>query len=138
MKPLGANVRSTPPEAPRGEAEWLPLLAMGPAVWAVHFLLSYVTVAVWCAKFVPSLAASLGTARWLIGAYTVAALAGIAWIGFVGWRRHRMGEGGAPHDEATDLDRHRFIGFATMLLAGLAFVATLYVALTIVLIPACR
>jgi hypothetical protein len=43
-----------------------------------------------------------------------------------------------PHDESTREDRHRFLGFATMILCGLSFVATVYVALPTLLISTCR
>ena len=112
-------------------------LVAGPTVWAAHFLLSYVTAAVWCAKAgVP--ATSLGAARVALAGYTVVALAVIAGFGWRGWRQHRQGDARLPHDAASAADRQRFLGFATLLLCGLGFVAVLYSALAIGVIGTCR
>lgn len=119
----------------RTESLWR--LTGGPVVWSAHFLLSYVTVAVWCAK-ASSRAAPLGDARLLLAAYTVAALALIVFFGWRGFRQHSLGKATLPHDEDSAQDRHRFLGFATLLLCGLSFVAVLYVAIAIVLIGTCR
>lgn len=119
----------------RKESLWR--LIVSPTIWAAHFLLSYVTAAVWCAKFVPR-SASLGPVRTWIVLYTVVALVGIGVNGWRAWRRHRIGTGWLPHDEDTPIDRHRFLGFATALLAALSAVATIYAALVIVFIRSCR
>jgi hypothetical protein len=50
-------------------------------------------------------------------------------VGWSGYRRHRHGTETPPHDADTSGDRHRFLGFATMLLAGLSAIATLFVAM---------
>lgn len=112
-------------------------LAVSPAVWAAHFLLSYVTAAVWCAK-VAGLGGSLGPARWAIAAYTALALAGIGLVGFGGYKRHRHGSSPAPHDDDSPEDRHRFLGLATAMLSGLSAVATVYSALAAVFFRSCR
>jgi hypothetical protein len=112
-------------------------LVMAPVVWAMHFLASYGTASIWCAKVAGS-AGSLGGARAAIAVYTVVALIGIGMIGRAGQRRHRHGLETEPHDFDTPGDRHRFLGFATLLLAGLSAVATLYVAMAAVFIADCR
>ena len=122
------------PKAPHGGGLWT--LVAGPLVWAAHFLASYVTAAIWCAKALPG--APLGTARTALFAYTAVALVAIAWLGWRGWRRHRAGGQRPPHDEASVGDRQRFLGQATALLCGLSFVAVVYVALGVVLIGTCR
>lgn len=111
-------------------------LALGPATWFAHFLLCYTTAAVWCAKFLAP-TDSLATVRLLVVVYTLLALATIATVGFGGWRRYHYGNGEPPYNEDTAEDRHRFLGFATLLLCGLSFVATLYVASTAVFIGSC-
>lgn len=111
-------------------------LVAGPTVWAVHFLASYVTAAVWCARATPD--ALLGPARVAVFGYTAVALVAIGWLGWAGWRRHRAGRQAPPHDEATPGDRHRFLGLATALLCGLSFVAVTYSALGVVVIGTCR
>jgi len=111
-------------------------LVAGPAAWALHFLACYVTAAIWCAKAAP--AAPLDGARTAILAYTAVALLVIFAFGWRGWRWHRMGDEAPPHDEPTTGDRTRFVGYATMLLCGLSFVAVVYVALPAVVIGTCR
>lgn len=119
------------------ENESLWILTVAPVLWATHFLLCYGTAAIWCAKFVgPD--GSLWNARVAIAIYTAVALAGIGVIGWLGFRRHSFGAETVPHDFDTREDRHRFLGFATLLLSGLSAVATLYVALTAVFIGSCH
>lgn len=119
----------------RHERLWL--IAAPPTVWAAHFLLSYCTAAVWCAKAAdPS--ESLGAVRVAIAVFTVLALGAIALFGWAGWKRHRRGRARAPHDDDTPEDRHRFLGFATFLLAGLSGVAVLYAAMVPLFIGTCR
>lgn len=134
----------SPDEAGRARAEaelpenagTLWMLTTGPTVWALHLLASYVTAAVWCAK--ASRLAPLATSRGLIAAYTLLALALIAFFGWRGLRQHRWGSATLPHDAPTAADRHRFLGFSTLLLCGLSFIAVAYQGLAIVFIGTCR
>jgi hypothetical protein len=112
------------------------LLIAAPAMWAVHFLLSYITVSIWCAKYAGA-DGSLLSARVLIGIYTVVALAGIGLIFLIGHRRRSHGDADGPTDRDSPGARHRFLGLATLLLAGLSAVATIYVALAAVFIATC-
>jgi hypothetical protein len=118
----------------RRDTMWL--LTIAPAIWAAHLLLSYVSAAVWCAKFVPP-AAPLGGVHTAITWYTAVALAGIAIVGWEGFRRHRHGTEATTHDLDTPEDQHRFLGFATLLLSGLSAVAVLYVALAATFFETC-
>lgn len=118
----------------RNESLWL--LTAAPLIWCAHFLLSYITVAVWCEKLAPTI--GVDGARMAVAAYTLLALAGIVVAGLRGYRQHRVGEAQRPHDSDSSADRHRFLGFATLLLAGLSAVATVFVALSALLIPDCR
>lgn len=113
--------------------ESLLMLAVSPTIWAVHFLLSYITAAVWCAK----MAAPLGPVRIAIAVFTVVALAGIGIAAWRGARHHQYGGSTLPHDFDTAADRHRFLGFATLLLSGLSAVATIFVALTALFFDTC-
>jgi hypothetical protein len=113
-----------------------------PGIWAVHFMLCYATAAVWCAKQ-PTALASLSTVRFTMAIYTALALAAIAVVGSVGWRAYRSGpirprDGDSPHDADTVEDRHRFMGFATVLLSGLSALAVVYAALAAVFIETCQ
>jgi hypothetical protein len=112
-------------------------LAAAPLVWAAHFVASYVTAAIWCAKRA-GVDGSLATVRVVIAIYTVAALAAVISMGWRGSRRHAAAASSVPHDADTAVGRHRFLGFAAMLLSGLSAVAILYSALVPLLIGSCR
>jgi hypothetical protein len=124
------------PEVPEnGDNLWV--LAAAPAIWAAHFMLSYGSVAIWCAKLAgPD--GSLSSVRIALATYTAVALAGLGLVGRRGWRRHRLGGAAPPHDGDTPEDRHRFLGLATLLLSGLSAVAILYATLPAVFIGTCR
>lgn len=119
----------------RSESLWM--LTVGPAIWSVHLLLSYGTAAVYCAKLAGG-EGPLGPVRWAVALYTVLALVGIAGSGMHGYRQHTFGSATVPHDFATAADRHRFLGFATLLLSGLSAVAIAYVAMPVLFIGSCR
>lgn len=119
----------------RNESLWL--LIVSPVIWATHFLLCYITAAIWCAKFVPR-DGSLEPVRWAIAGYTAVALAGIGWNGWSGYWRHRFGSGSQPYDADTPEDRHRFLGFATLLLAALSAISTLFSALVALFFKDCQ
>jgi hypothetical protein len=59
-------------------------------------------------------------------------------VGWIGVRKHRAGAGAPPHDDDTPEDRSRFIGLATLLLAGLSAIATMYSALVAVFLETCQ
>jgi hypothetical protein len=113
------------------------LLTIGPAIWALHLLLSYITAAVWCAKFVLA-GGRLDEVKTAIVWYTIVALIGIGIIGWEGFRRHRHGTEATTHDLDTRDDRHRFVGFATLLLSGLSAVGVVYAALAARYFETCR
>ena len=113
------------------------LLTIAPTMWAAHLLLSYITAAVWCAKFARP-ESTLGVVRTAVGWYTALALAGIIAVGVEGFRRHRYGTEATTHDLDSPEDRHRFLGFATLLLAGLSAVAVLYAAMAMTFFENCR
>ena len=117
------------------ESLWM--ITISPLIWSLHFLLSYATAAVWCEK-VAGRDGSLWDVRVAIAVYTLVALIGIGITGWIGFRRHSYGDAATPHDFDTPEDRHRFLGFATLLLSALSAVATLYVALAAVFIETCR
>src|SRR5690606_25747914 len=109
MPPDPARIRTPADDAALPESRGgLWRLTAGPAIWALHFLLSYVTAAIHCAK-APVAAAPLGGVRVALWTYTALALAAIAYAGWRGWRQHRFGASQLPHDEATAGDRHRFL-----------------------------
>jgi hypothetical protein len=129
------NLISTEPQTPDRYSLWL--LTIAPTIWAAHLLLCYITAAIWCAKFVPP-GGSLGSVRTAITWYTVVALVGILATGWEGFRRHSYGTETTTHDLDSADDRHRFLGFATLLLAGLSAVGVLYAALAASFFESCR
>lgn len=136
------KVRVSPRPLDKGSL-WL--LTVAPTIWAAHLMASYITGAVWCAKFAGP-GNALGHVRAAVVWYTAVALAGIAFVGWEGLRRHRHpsttpGTDGAEattHDLDSPEDRHRFLGFATMLLSGLSAVAVVYAALAATFFETCR
>jgi hypothetical protein len=111
-------------------------LIVGPSIWCVHFLISYVAAAVVCAKL-PS--ASFGGLRLFLLTLTGVALVGIAAAGIRGLKHHLSGvDEPLPHEDPTSGDRQRFLGYATLLLAGLSAIGTLFVALPLVFFESCR
>lgn len=112
------------------------LLTASPLIWAAHFLLCYATASIWCAKVVGP-GGSLTTVRVAIAVYSALALAGIGVVGWIGYRRHSFGHAELPHDADTPEDRHRFLGFATLLLSGLSAVAVLYAGLVALFFGMC-
>ena len=121
--------------AERRESLWM--LTVSPGIWALHFLACYVAGAVWCAK-APSALTSLAAIRTTVLILTGLAIAGIAFTGWNGYRAHRFGGEEAPHDDDTPEDRHRFMGYATLLLSGLSAVAVIYAALVVVFVTTCE
>lgn len=123
-------------EAAREARVKLWLLAAPPAIWAAHFLLAYGVGAIFCAK--RGRDASLAPVQIFVAALTLVALAAIVSLGVRGRAHQRRGGAPPPHDRDTDVDRLRFLGFATVLLAGLSAVATLYSALAAAFVTTCR
>jgi hypothetical protein len=118
----------------RNESLWM--LTVSPTIWAAHFLASYVTAAIWCAKAVDR-SEPLGAVRTAILVYTLVAVVGIGVTGWVGFRRVSFRPDDMPHDDATPVDRYRFLGFATLLLSALSVVATLFVAAVLLFVKTC-
>jgi hypothetical protein len=107
-------------------------LIVPPAVWAGHFLFSYLWAAINCAKV-----GRFATFPTLFVAGTVLALALIALSGWIAWAQARLPGGRPPHEDGTDIDRLRFLAKSTLLLAGLSFVAVLFTALPVIFLRDC-
>ncbi len=124
------------PQDTSEENQSLWMLTVSPTIWAAHFMACYLTAAIWCAKHAgPD--GSLEGVRLAMAAYTAVALAGIGIMAWIGYRRHGYGSEALPHDMDTPGDRHRFLGFATLLLSGLSAVAVLYVAMVAIFMKTC-
>lgn len=106
-------------------------------VWAAHFLLSYATAAIWCAK-VAGPAGSFAGAQLVIGLYTALALAAVGLIGGRAWRDQHVGDSDVPDDCDTVTARQRFLAFSTLLAAGFSAIAIVYTALAAAVAGSCR
>lgn len=118
----------------REEAESLIRITLAPVIWAGHFVLSYCTVAVACAKW--------GTTepwRGILIVLTVLALGAIVWTGWRSlrqWDVRRTGEFTDPEGKAED--RHQFLGHAAFLLAIISGIGVVYSGLPLLLLEGCR
>jgi hypothetical protein len=131
-----AQERTLPDAGVPGESLWAMIVA--PTIWAVHFLACYILAAIYCAK-AGALSADIAPVRWWIAGLTVVALAGIAVCGIQALRLGPFMQGkAAPHDADTIQDRRHFLAYATLLLSGLSFVATAFVALPAIFFASCR
>ena len=112
------------------------LLTISPAIWAAHFLVSYIGATIWCGKWISG-GGGFGPVRASIIGFAVVALIGIGVTGWRGWRKQSHGQGEPPYDEDTPEDRHRFLGLATVLLSGLSAIATIYSAIAALFVQSC-
>lgn len=110
-------------------------LTVGPAIWAGHFLASYIAAAVWCGN--AGAHARFGSVTVVFAAVTALALAAVAWVAWGGWTRYQHGEAVPSHHKDTPEDRHRFLGLATLLLAGLSAVSIVYTAVAVAMLRGC-
>lgn len=124
-------------EQVREEHESLWWLAAAPLIWAAHLLASYCTAAVYCQKL-SSRGAPLGSARIAIALYSLLALGALIALGVRSYRRQRFDDTLGTQHRDTPEDRHRFLGFATLLLASIAGLAVLYQSLPALFIGSCR
>ena len=125
---------TVPKTSDRRENLWI--VTISPAIWAAHFMLCYATVALWCGMVVGR-DGSLLTARLAVAVLTALALAGILFVGRVGYRRH-ADLSHEPHGADSPASRHRFLGYATLLLSGLSAVAVLYGAMPALFFENCQ
>ena len=126
---------STAPSPPAATSLWR--LALSLSIWATHFILCYVTAAIYCAKFAGT-ARDFIALRLIIVAYTIIALLAIGWDALAAGRHLRRAGEPPPFDDDTPQDRHRFLAFSTLLLAGLSFVATVFSGLVAIFFEDCR
>jgi hypothetical protein len=111
-------------------------VAAAPAIWGAHFVLSYGTVAVWCAKQVTP-GGPLGSARVAVFVYSALALLAVLGVALRGLGQYRRATPPEPGDDSRE-GRHHFIGFTLLALSGLSALAIVYEALTVVFIGSCR
>lgn len=118
-------------------------IIVGPMVWAVHFLIVYITTAIACAKGIFDLQVlGMTLIPLTVAAATLIAAALIIDGIVLAYRRWRGSPGARPemppHDRPGEQSRYRFMAYAGLLLSGLSLVATLWVALPVLFIDSCR
>ena len=109
----------------RADPIWVPVVA--PVIWAMHFLGCYAWLVLACGRFRDPIVQQPTAAA--ITGVTAIALIAITVLFVHGWRRHGYDLPDQPNDDASPQDRTKFMAFTTMLLAGLSWIATLYVGL---------
>ena len=102
------------------------ILLAPPAIWGGHFLLCYITAAIWHAKKSEPWE-SFDSLRIALAIGTVAAWAILGVLGRLSWHHHRS----ASMEQPTV----RFLCFLTLLLTVISAVAVFYSALVLILIP---
>ena len=112
------------------------LLAASPSIWMLHFMVTYITGALWCGM-VAGRDGPLAGAHLAIAAYTVVALIAIGIVGWSGHTRHGATVGVREHSRDDPQSRTRFLGLAAVLLSGLSALATIYVAISAAYLPTC-
>lgn len=108
-------------------------IGRGPAIWAAHFLFSYLTAAIHCAKAF-DVAASTGVVRALIAGYTLFAVSLLALLARRGYRRWRVLR--TQRDGAAT--RHAFLGGLELLLCLLGLAAVCMSALPLLVFETCE
>lgn len=108
-------------------------LIVPPAVWAGHFLFSYLWASLNCVK-VGSFAhfPTLYVAGTVLALLIILASAAIASV------QVRTPGDPPPHEQSTDVDRLRFLAKATLLLAGLSFIGVVFTATPVAFLTDCR
>ncbi|MCF6367962.1 hypothetical protein [Rhizobium halophilum] len=106
-------------------------------LWAFHFVVCYVVVAIYCEKMLVW-SIDFDLTRIGLGIFTLLALAMIVLSAYLASRQWGFGSREPPHSQTTDRDRWRFPGFATLLLSGLNFLTVVYVAIPLAFIAGCQ
>ena len=84
------------------EGESLLRITLAPTVWALHFVASYASAAIYCAKRASG-AEDIAVLRIGIGLGTIAALATILWLGHSAWRQWLAAKGRSGREMIEDL-----------------------------------
>ncbi|MDQ3289202.1 MAG: hypothetical protein M3Q42_13305 [Pseudomonadota bacterium] len=114
-----------------------PLIAVAVpmVVWALHFVIVYSLVGFGCERGVLlERFAGLPVLSWLLIAVTLAALATIAWLGWHAWRCwNALSSEQLPRAQP----RERFMRLVTAMLALVAFIAVVFTATPVFMLPPC-
>ena len=125
---MSRSVRSHAPDR-----LWVPLVS--PIIWSSHFTISYIWAAMACGRFAPQAAGSLEAA---LIALTVIALVAIGVFFLRSLRQLNYQLPDQPNDDGTPEDRNRFMAYTTLLLAGMSWIATLFVGVAATAMGGCQ
>lgn len=112
---------------------WVPIAA--PIIWSTHFTMCYIWAALACGRFAPRFAGARDLV-W-IGA-TAIALVAIGGFFLRGFRQLNYHLPDQPSDEGTPEDRTKFMSYMTVLLAGMSWIATLFVGVAALAVGGCQ
>lgn len=121
-----------------GEGTNLWIVLTAPTIWALHFLLVYPGVAIYCAK----VGRGAALAPMQPAVFAASAIA-IAVIGAMFWRSWRIRQPSLSGDNLTfevnsPEERHRFLTHLSLTLCALSIVGVIYVTLPVVFVESCR
>lgn len=122
-------------EAGEGTNLWIVLTA--PTIWALHFLIVYPGVAVYCAR--AGRGAPLDPVQPFVFVVSAIAIIVIAAMFWRSWRIRKPSISGDLRFEAnTPEERHRFLTHLSLTLCALSVVGVVYVTIPITLVETCR
>ena len=122
--------RSAQPHAP--DRLWVPLIS--PIIWSAHFTVSYIWAALACGRF----SSDAGSVERALIVMTAVALVAIGFLFLRAFRQLNYRMPDQPNDDGTPEDRTRFMSYTTMLLAGMSWIATLFVGAAATAIGGCQ
>jgi len=112
---------------------WVPLAS--PIIWSTHFTISYIWAAMACGRFASPGSATLERA---LAVMTAIALVAIGVFFFRAFRQLNYRLPDQPNDDGTPEDRNRFMSYTTMLLAGMSWIATLFIGVAATAMGGCQ
>ena len=118
---------------PAPDRLWVPLIS--PIIWSTHFTVSYIWAAMACGRFASPAAGSLDSALIVM---TVVALVAIGVFFLRAFRQLNYRLPDQPNDDGTPEDRTRFMSYTTLLLAGMSWIATLFVGAAATAVGGCQ
>ncbi len=121
-----------------GEGTHLWQVLLAPTIWALHFLVVYPGVAVYCAK--AGRGALLDPARGPVLVASAIALGVLAWLFLTAWRRRRpsVTDADLTFEANTPEERHRFLTHMSLAASSLSIVAVIYTTIPILVLETCR
>ena len=112
---------------------WVPVIS--PIIWSTHFTVSYIWAALACGRFASRAADTLSIAMIVMTTIALVAIGGF-FLRALRQLDYRLPD--QPNDAGTPDDRTRFMAYTTLLLAGMSWIATLFVGVAASVMGGCR